>query len=81
MGCSGLTRITIPDSVMSIEEGAFKGCSGLTSIAIPSSVTSIGRGAFDDCRKSLKIYCHDRKPLKWPEGWDVSLKDRIIWDE
>ena len=80
-GCSGLTSITIPKSVTSIEEGAFKGCSGLISITIPNSVTSIGERAFDNCRKDLEIYCHDRKPLKWPKGWDVTLKDRIIWDE
>ena len=80
-GCSGLTRITIPSSVTSIGYWAFSGCSSLTSITIPKSVTSIGVCAFSGCRKDLKIYCHDRKPLKWPEGWDVSLKDRIIWDE
>ena len=31
-GCSGLTAITIPNSVTSIGEYAFNGCSGLTSI-------------------------------------------------
>ena len=44
--CSGLTSITIPDSVTSIGSGAFRGCSGLTSITIPESVTSIGSYAF-----------------------------------
>ena len=40
-----LTDITIPDSVTSIEEGAFSDCD-LTSVTIPSSVTSIGADAF-----------------------------------
>lgn len=31
-GCSGLTSVTIPDSVTSIYDGAFAGCSGLTEI-------------------------------------------------
>ena len=47
--CSGLTSVTIPNSVTSIGEGAFSGCSGLTSITIPNSVTSIGDYAFLFC--------------------------------
>jgi hypothetical protein len=46
---SGLTAITIPNSVTCIGEGAFGGCGSLTSISIPHSVTSIDRWAFEDC--------------------------------
>ncbi len=48
-GCSGLTSITIPNSVTSIGGDAFSGCSGLTSVTIPNSVTSIGSSAFSGC--------------------------------
>jgi hypothetical protein len=48
-GCTGLTSITIPESVTSIGARAFSYCSGLTSIDIPNSVTSIGGGAFSGC--------------------------------
>ena len=48
-GCTGLTSITIPDSVTSIDDRAFYGCTGLASITIPDSVTSIGYSAFEDC--------------------------------
>ena len=48
-GCSGLTSITIPNSVTSIGSSAFLGCTGLTSITIPNSVTSIGSSAFSSC--------------------------------
>ena len=45
---SGLTSVTIPNSVTSIGTGAFSLCS-VTSVTIPNSVTSIGAGAFEAC--------------------------------
>ena len=47
--CTGLTSITIPNSVTYIFHGAFFGCTGLTSITIPNSVTYIFDEAFDEC--------------------------------
>ncbi|MCM1223158.1 MAG: leucine-rich repeat domain-containing protein, partial [Lachnospiraceae bacterium] len=58
-GCSGLTTITIPDSVTSIGNQAFSGCSGLTSITIPDSVTSIGSHAFYNCSGLTGVYITD----------------------
>ena len=54
-GCSGLTSITIPDSVTSIGNYAFYNCSGLTSITIPSSVTIVGEQAFVYCESLTSI--------------------------
>ena len=47
--CSGLTSLTIPDSVEWIGDYAFSGCNGLTRIVLPDSVTTIGDGAFWGC--------------------------------
>lgn len=64
-GCSGMTSVTIPSSVISIAGGfdfgesafvggAFENC-GLTSLTIPISVTSIGGGAFASCSNLVSI--------------------------
>ena len=47
--CSGLTSVTIGNSVTSIGSSAFYYCSGLKSVTIPNSVTSIGGSAFSGC--------------------------------
>lgn len=58
-GCTGLTSITIPNSVMSISKYAFYGCAELTSITIPDSVTSIGNNAFENCTGLTNIALPD----------------------
>ena len=47
-GCTGLTSITIPNSVTIIGSGALSE-TGLTSIAIPNSVSTIDNYAFSRC--------------------------------
>ena len=58
-GCSGLTGITIPNSITSIGNYAFSGCSGFTNITIPNSVTSIGNYAFKGCSGIKKLVIED----------------------
>ena len=53
--CSGLTSITIPNSVTSIGGLAFWDCESLTSITIPNSVTSIGYAAFYGCSSLTSV--------------------------
>ena len=52
---SGLTSITIPDSVTSIGYGAFSNCAGLSNVTIGNSVTSIGQQAFAYCTNLASI--------------------------
>lgn len=49
LNCTGLTSVTIPDSVKTIGWYAFSGCTGLTSITIPSSVETMDWFAFANC--------------------------------
>lgn len=44
-----LVSVVIPDTVTTIQEGAFYGCNSLVSISIPDSVTEIERTAFSNC--------------------------------
>ena len=54
-GCSNLTSITIPNSVVNIGDNAFLDCKRLTSITIPNSVTSIGDRTFSGCSSLTSI--------------------------
>ena len=67
--CSGLTSITIPNSVMSTGTGAFAGCGGLTSITMPNSVTSIGSYTFSGCN-NLQFACisSEKFPISFSLG-------------
>ena len=57
--CTGLTEITIPDSVTSIGGRAFSGCTSLTEITIPDGVTSIESGTFFGCTSLTEITLPD----------------------
>ena len=49
------TRVTIPNNVIAIGEGAFRNCLGLNEIIIPEGVNSIGYEAFQGCKALKKV--------------------------
>ena len=53
--CSGLTSVTIPNSVTSIGNSAFSCCTGLTSVIIGNSVTNIDHYAFLKCSGLISV--------------------------
>ena len=48
-GCTGVTSVSIPNSITYIDDEAFNGCSGLTNMTIPASVNHIGSAVFMYC--------------------------------
>ena len=57
--CTGLTSVTIPNSVTSINWHAFQNCTALTRITIPNSVTSIESYAFYNCDSLTRVTIPD----------------------
>jgi len=54
---SSITSISIPNSIVAIDNDAFDGCKSLTAITIPDSVTSLGQYVLRGCDnlKSIKL--------------------------
>ncbi len=47
--------VTIPESVKTIGNEAFRGCTNVTRVVIPDGVTSIGNHAFNGCRALASV--------------------------
>lgn len=76
--CSGLTSVTIPNSVTTIVQSAFSNCRGLTSVTIGNSVTSIGKYAFSGCSKLTSIYCQGTKPPRENPRESIVFSEAIL---
>lgn len=46
---SGITGVSMPNSIHTISDGAFFGCSGLTDLVLPKGLQVIGNSAFEGC--------------------------------
>ena len=63
---SGLTSISIPDSVVSLGNGAFQNCRSLKSVTIPASLTDFGSYMFSNCSNLTTVEFKGSKS-KWNE--------------
>ena len=59
---SGLTCVTIPNTVTRIGKYAFAYCYGISDITIPSSVTTIDNNAFSQCPNLELMTCLAKTP-------------------
>ena len=73
--CSGLTSVTIPDSVTDVGWCAFTGCSGLTSVEIGTGVVEIENTAFSGCSNLLSIKVKGDNPAYKSESGQLLTKD------
>lgn len=62
--CTGITSLTIPDSMNSIEIHAFEGCTGLTSVTIPRR-TCLRDGVFQGCTSLREVSFNGSIPVWW----------------
>ncbi len=69
---NGATSVTIPDSVTSISQYAFKNANGLTDVTIPASVTLIDSAAFYSCT-GLKSFYVDADNAMYMSGKGLLL--------
>lgn len=53
-GCTGISKLTIPDGVDEIPKAAFENCTLLTEVVIPAGVVKIGDNAFSGCTNLSK---------------------------
>ena len=72
---SDLTEVIIPETVNTIENGAFAYLENVKEITIPSSVTTMGAGNFEGWTSSQTIHVpfssEDSRPSGWEAEWNV----------
>ena len=89
--CSGLTSVTIPNSVTSIGKSAFSGCCFLTTLEFTNDISEIDFGEIDDivggCNyvdeiivplQYLGNYIDDPEDRFFPYYLDEQLKSKIV---
>ncbi|MBR0327529.1 MAG: leucine-rich repeat protein, partial [Clostridia bacterium] len=73
--CSGLTEITLPDSVTTIGEAAFLGCKGLKSIRLPGGLAEVPHQLVAYCEKLTSIYFNGTK-----QRWNSIMNTSEVHD-
>lgn len=70
-----ITRIVVPNNVISIGKEAFRGCESLISISIGKNVKNIGTFAFRDCVLLMSVKFENTN------GWKADGKSMSVTDE
>ena len=54
-GCTGITSISLPETLQSINGYAFRNCSQLSEIVVPEGVTTVGEHCFENCTSLTSV--------------------------
>ena len=65
--------VTLPTSVTTVEDSAFRSCNNLTNVTIPTSVTNIGSFAFRECGSLVAALFIGDAPSITRNGWSASF--------
>ena len=71
---TGLTSITIPNSVTTIGNYAFGSCTALTSVTIGSGLTTLGNYAFKECNALASITIDQNNNTFYDGGGNCIIK-------
>lgn len=54
--CTGLTGVTLPETVREIGDYAFRACTALEYVYLPPALETVGEGVFSGCSSNLMIF-------------------------
>ena len=74
LGCTALSSIELPDTLLRIARGAFNGCTNLSGIFIPAAVNSIEEMAFSWCLRMTAIDVD-------PNNADFESRNGVLFNE
>lgn len=94
LGNTDLTRVVLPESIISVQDGAFEGCSKIRYLEVGSNVTNMEDGVFRGCTslRTIKFVDSDQTlNLGYYGGWhgyfhdsplrNVYIGRKIDWDD
>lgn len=74
LGCTGVTAVNLPASVVTLDDDSFRGCTSLTSFNVSESISYIGRRAFANCINLKDVYSEITNPFAiWDDSFPYDI--------